>query len=368
MKNKKKVAIITNIPAPYRVAFFQYLQENETEYEFFIIYSSRNEDNRKWKTNINPNSFFLKSKTIKIVKKDYSKYIHVPVNAGKVLNQIQPDMIVASEYSPTILQTLLWAKMHRRKFISWTDGTLHSERNINPVQKISRRLIIGAADAYIASSSKSKEAQLSYGADEKKISISYLTVDIDRFLCKKTSYEEKNILYVGQLVHGKGIDILLKALPKLKEQNYHLYLVGDGKDRKAYEDMVKSLGIQGKVSFEGFQDQEKLKEYYQKARYFVFPSRDDCFGLVMLEAMCNGLPVLASNYADGAYDLIEDGTTGYIFPLEDEKEFLLKMDKLLEDEDLLKKMGDASYEKAKSFHFKYTAKGFINAVRECEKK
>ena len=67
----KRVAIITNIPAPYRVDFFDYLQKNYGEYEFTIIYSSRNEDNRSWDVDQEKmkNSVFLESKTLKIKKK-----------------------------------------------------------------------------------------------------------------------------------------------------------------------------------------------------------------------------------------------------------------------------------------------------------
>ena len=63
----KRVAIITNIPAPYRVDFFDYLQKNYRDYEFTVIYSSKNEDNRSWEIDQEKmkNSIFLESKTIK---------------------------------------------------------------------------------------------------------------------------------------------------------------------------------------------------------------------------------------------------------------------------------------------------------------
>ena len=165
----KHVAIITNIPAPYRVDFFDYLHKNYTEYRFTIIYSSRNEDNRNWKIEQEKmrNSVFLESKTIKIKKRYDNYYLHIPTGVSKTLDKIKPDVVVGSEYNPTIIQALYYCRRKNIPFVSWTDGTLFSERNRNFVQKFLRRHVISKAEAYIASSTKSKEAQIYYGADEE---------------------------------------------------------------------------------------------------------------------------------------------------------------------------------------------------------
>ena len=84
----KHVVIITNIPAPYRVDFFDYLKKNHKQYQFTIIYSSKNEDNRKWsiETEKMDNSIFLESKTIKIKKRYDNYYLHLPAGVSKVLD------------------------------------------------------------------------------------------------------------------------------------------------------------------------------------------------------------------------------------------------------------------------------------------
>ena len=140
----KHVAIITNIPAPYRVDFFDYLKKNYTDYQFTIIYSSKNEDNRKWdieQEKMNT-SVFLESKTIKIKKRYDTKYIHIPWGVADVLDRIAPDVVVGSEYNPTIIQALQYCRKKEIPFVSWTDGTLFSERNINFVQKFLRKYVI----------------------------------------------------------------------------------------------------------------------------------------------------------------------------------------------------------------------------------
>ena len=96
----------------------------------------------------------------------------------KTLRGIAPDVVFAMEYNPTILRAVHWCRRKKIPFISWTDGTLHSERGIGKVQRLSRSYIIKRAAAFIASSTASKEAQIAYGADPDKCFLSYLTVDI----------------------------------------------------------------------------------------------------------------------------------------------------------------------------------------------
>ena len=223
----KHVAIITNIPAPYRVDFFDYLQKSYTDYRFTIIYSSRNEDNRSWEidqTKMN-NCVFLDSKTIKIKKRYDTRYIHIPWGVSKVLDKLKPDVVVGSEYNPTILQAVVYCKRKKIPYVSWTDGTLFSERNFGRVQLRARKFVVSKADAFIGSSTKSKEAQIYYGADEKKCHISYLAVDVDKYIQKPQGNGKGKILCVGSLIERKGVDLLFNALIRV-QSDFELYLAG----------------------------------------------------------------------------------------------------------------------------------------------
>lgn len=71
------------------------------------------------------------------------------------------------------------------------------------------------------------------------------------------------------------------------------------------------------MEFLGYQEGEPLQKLYRTADAFVLPTREDCFGLVLLEAMCASLPIISSKYADGARDLVSDGENGYIIDPED---------------------------------------------------
>lgn len=308
-----KVAILTNVPSPYRVDFFNFLQMNYKEYKFYILYSSKNEDNRNWIINKTQllNSYFLKSKTLKIKKKMDYKYIHIPIGVAKTLDVLIPDIVVGMEYNPTSLLAIKWCLKKDKHYISWTDGTLNSEKNINLIQKWSRAFIIKNASAYLASSTHSKMAQIFYGAAEEKIFVSFLSINIDDYYQEYKDNAENQIIVVGSLIKRKGIDLLLETLSSVTDV-YKLVIVGDGPEKELLKKQSERLAIKEKIYFTGYLDKIHLLEEYSKSSIFVLPTREDCYALVILEAMCSGLPIISSKYADGAYDLIEEGKNGYI--------------------------------------------------------
>lgn len=362
----KNVAIITNIPAPYRVDFFDYLRKNYTDYQFTIIYSSKNEDNRKWNVEQEKmeNSVFLESKTIKVKRRYDNYYLHIPVGVSKALKRIQPDVVVGSEYNPTIIQALYYCKRKHIPFVSWTDGTLYSERNRNFIQRFLRRFVVANANAYISSSTKSKEAQIHYGADEKKCHISYLAVDVEKYIQKPKGMGNGKILCVGSLIERKGIDLLFNALA-LVNCEYSLYLAGEGSEKEKLQKQAENLQIIDKVRFLGQLNRDELLEHYEDSDLFVLPTREDCFALVILEAMCSGLPIVCSKYADGAYDLIENGKNGFIVDPYDTKCFASYIEKILSNGALCEMMKKESAEIVEKFRFVNIAKGYMEAIEEC---
>lgn len=366
-KQNRNIVIISNIPAPYRVAFFEYLGEYLLQYSFTIIYGARQQQNREWSIEQEKlhNSIFLKSKVIRLKRRYDDKYIQIPYHLANELDRIVPDIVIGAEYNPVSIKALQWCRRHHKKYISWTDGTLYSERNINLLQKLSRRYIIQKADAYLASSSKAREAQLAYGANEKKCFISSLTVDIDQYLIDGQKREGKELLFVGNLIQRKGIDLLLNALPYVAEE-YKLHIVGEGPEREALKAQMIALRLEDKVIFHGFLQGDALKELYAESDIFILPTREDCFGLVILEAMCAGLPVISSKYADGAYDLIIEGETGYIVDPNQATQFGTVITKLLQDKQRMKAMGMAGKQQAEEFRFEKTAKGFAAVIDYAE--
>lgn len=149
---------------------------------------------------------------------------------------------------------------------------------------------------------------------------------------------ERNILYVGQLIRGKGVDLLLKALTMVR-QPWTLSVVGEGNARPGLESLAGQLGLSGRVTFRGWIPREELGGEYAAARLSVVPSRwPEPFGMVGLEAMLHARPVVGFAVG-GIPDWLEDGETGFAVPEQDLGAMAGAIDRLLADRRLAGGMG-----------------------------
>lgn len=363
MSKVATIVIITNIPAPYRVDLFYYLQNHVKEYNWHIIYTSRNENDREWKIDENKliNSTILNAKIIDLKGKMFQRKIHFVLNISNHLDKINPDIVIAFEYNVASIQSLIWAKINKRKFISLTDGTLHSESNISFLQKLSRKIISNYSDAFIASSTKSKEKLLSWNISASKIFISYLTEDLSKYLNLKINSQKNVILYVGSICERKGLDLLFKSLSHINLR-YELHIVGNGNknDISQLKELAQGLGISDNIIWCGYKEGDDLIKEYENAACFVLPTREDCFGLVLLEAAAANLPIVSSKFADGIYDIASENEKDYIFIADPYYETSFSQAILSA---LSKKESDIIIRDLTKFEFPNVSKGYVNAIQ-----
>jgi glycosyltransferase involved in cell wall biosynthesis len=143
-------------------------------------------------------------------------------------------------------------------------------------------------------------------------------------------------LFVGSLLRSKGIDLLLHALWKL-QQPFHCEIIGQGAQEHSFRLWADALGF-GKgsrshqcVQFVGWRSPEALHDHYQRADILVLPSRSpETFGLVGLEAMHHGLPVIAFDVG-GVSEWLQHGHTGYLVPPGDLSALADRLSQLIED-------------------------------------
>ncbi len=154
--------------------------------------------------------------------------------------------------------------------------------------------------------------------------------------------EEKILLFVGRIGKEKNLDFLFRVfrLVLQKHQAVTLVLVGSGPEKEALEAYTEELGIGSKVVFTGLLPPDVVAGAYQSADLFVFPSLTETQGLVLLEAMAAGLPVVA-RAAFGSLAMVRDGVAGFLCD-GNEEEFAAKIILLLEKASLRKKMGEAA--------------------------
>ncbi|MCB1009079.1 MAG: glycosyltransferase, partial [Acidobacteria bacterium] len=176
------------------------------------------------------------------------------------------------------------------------------------------RWFYGAMDRVFVSSRAYLDELVELGLERERLRLLPRGVDSVRFAPerRRTGFFERwglgagtTLLYVGRLTREKNLEVLLDAFAAVAERRpgVHLAIVGDGPARGALE--ARAVGG---VAFTGYLEGDELAAAYASADLFVFPSRTDTFGNVVLEAMASGLPVLATP-VDGAVDLVVDGAT-----------------------------------------------------------
>jgi D-inositol-3-phosphate glycosyltransferase len=198
---------------------------------------------------------------------------------------------------------------------------------------------------------------------------------LDRAHCREDlgiAPEEKIVLFVGRIDPIKGIDTLLEAFAMVASEmpDCRLVLVGGDLDSEGNPEgplrdvraKGESLGLSRQVRFEGSQPQNLLPVYYNTADVVAVPSRYESFGLVAVEAMACGVPVVASR-AGGLIFTIEDGETGCLAPIDRPESHAAAMLALLRDPELRGRMGENAHEAAQRFSWKTVAESVIHVYR-----
>ncbi|MDP8210914.1 MAG: glycosyltransferase family 4 protein [Candidatus Stygibacter australis] len=171
--------------------------------------------------------------------------------------------------------------------------------------------------------------------------------------------DDNYLLFTGQLVRGKGIDILLKAMTLL-EHDISLMIAGSGRQAEKFKKLAFKLGLEKKVTFLGFVEQQKLKNLYSNCTCVIMPSRvPETFGLSGLEAMSWSKPVIASNVG-GISQWLTDGVNGYLVPSNQANKLAAKIDKLLSDRQKAARMGETGNEIYKE---KFTAAEHLGSLQ-----
>ncbi len=241
--------------------------------------------------------------------------------------------------------------------------------NLNFFRAIGRALIPGYADTYrnaahIFSGSTYTLELLKklFDLPENKLSLLYENGVVapisESQYARSTSYDGLGnpieLLFVGRLVPYKCADIVVSAislLPDNLRNHVHLTIVGDGDQKIVLENSVKSLGLDNKITFAGWLKQEDIYDFYQKSDVFCFPSIREFGGAVVMEAMACGLPcIVADNGGIGEY--VTDETGFRIEPISRSfmiREMATKIEELMLNPALMKRMSNASIVRAKSF-------------------
>ncbi len=248
--------------------------------------------------------------------------------------------------------------------------------------------IVASADRLVAASPVERTQLIEwYGASPEKIVVVPCGVDLERFhpIPQEEAREalglprdQKLILFVGRIEPLKGIDTLIRAMPRVALQlprgarDVSVAIIGgDAGDDPARmtEEMLRlrelrcSLGLEDLVAFLGARSQETLPLYYSAADVVVMPSHYESFGMVALEAMACGTPVIASRVGGLAYT-VRHGITGLHVPVRDPDALAEELIRILTDRDLRERLGRQAIQAARRYHWDVIAREIVHLYHE----
>ncbi|HUX78048.1 MAG TPA: glycosyltransferase [Anaerolineae bacterium] len=300
-------------------------------------------------------------------------YDHLPEFVDGVLAQAEADAVVYD-----VLHSHYWLSgvVARELRHRWGAPIAHMAHTLGKMKnavaqrpeerETARRIvveteIVRSADALVAATPVEREQLVQlYAAAPARIRVISPGVDTERFHPIPTAHakehigicpDRRTILFVGRIEPLKGIDNLLRAMARIAEKRPDLRdglcvsIVGGDLDVSRVDDEMmrlqelrEELGIDDIVTFLGARDQDMLQYYYSAAEMVVMPSDYESFGMVALEAMACGTPVIASDVGGLAF-LVKHGRTGYRVPARDPAALAAKITRLLTDEGLRRRIG-----------------------------
>lgn len=364
-----KVLYVANIPFPYIVDSFNELGKHCELTVLFLRKHSKDRDKSWVSNNIkNFNSIFLKG----------IEFGSENVLCFSVLKWLKPtkfDIICFDCYSrATSILGIIYMKLRRRYYIISADGGFIKKDNY--ISKKLKRFLIGNAEFWISSGDYTTNYLAHYGAKkektfhipftsilEKDILYQPVTIDEKILLRKKLNFNlnKKIIITVGRFIPLKRFDVLIKSA-KFFEKNADVFIIG-GEPIAEYLELINKNEIKN-VYFVSFVPKKILKDYFKAADIFVLPTSSDVWGLVINEAMANGLPVITTDKCIAGIELIEDNKNGYIIPVGDENILAEKINLIINDASLLSEMSKNNIQKIKNYSIENMAKQQMNIFNE----
>jgi glycosyltransferase involved in cell wall biosynthesis len=278
-----------------------------------------------------------------------------PVCRGMIREIRNSDAEIVHLHTPNPTGALAYlASQHRGKLVVTWHSDILRQRMLKRIFFPVERIILRQASAIVATSENYKRTSAALSAHQSKCRVIPYGIALDRFdnIEERVSeeirrrYRPRIVLGVGRMVYYKGFEYLIKAMQYVRAT---LVLVGDGPLRPALEKEAAALGVAPRVAFVGELQNEATAPYYRAADVFVLPSiaRTEAFGIVQIEAMASGIPVINTSLDSGIPAVSLDGLTGFTVPPRDPRSLAEAINRLLNDSDLRRHYGENARRRAR---------------------
>ena len=361
-----RVAMVTNIPAPYRLPVYERLAALPG-IDFCVFFFSGREPDRAWDLPSGQyRQVFLRENFFNF----RNRFIHFNPDLWQRLKCMRPDVVITTGFNPSHLIAFAYTLRFRVRHIAMTDGTLASEAKLSTLHRLVRRVVYRNSGAFIGASDGAMALYDGYGIARTRMFKSHLCADNAAFM--RTGMQAKcyDFIFCGRFVAVKNpffaIDVAVQVARKLGRKVSILF-VGDGELRQAMQDATARAATELNAEFAGFATQAELPQRYGSALIFLFPTLWDPWGVVANEACAAGLPVLVSPVAGVVDELVVDAENGYVLPLETPR-WVDAAARLLTDPVLYATMSARSRLRVADYNYDHAAAGIAAALNSVQNK
>jgi glycosyltransferase involved in cell wall biosynthesis len=350
---KRRLALITEIISPYRIPLLNVLAKQAGVDLHVIFLAETDPDLRKWKVRKDEINFSYQ--VLPSWRKRVGRYNWLLNRGlGSALSDFAPDVVLCGGYNYVASwQALLWSRMNHVPFLLWSESNVQDIRHGHAIVEFMKSKFLSRCSGFVVPGRSAGKYLRSHKIREELIFVAPNAVDNELFATSalearqqaetrrtELALPQRYFLFVGRLVREKGVFELLSAYAKLDtviREQVGLVLAGDGAERAQLEAIASTISP-GRVSFPGFAQRELLTTYYALAEVLILPTYTDPWGLVVNEAMACGLPVIVSQVAGCAADLVTENWNGLLTLPRDESSLVGAMAKIATQPELRKYM------------------------------
>ncbi|MCU0568765.1 MAG: glycosyltransferase family 4 protein [Oculatellaceae cyanobacterium Prado106] len=274
----------------------------------------------------------------------------LPLNIIHRLWKSQRNVIFSNSFGIWTILALLFKAIGRWRIIIAYEGSSPGvDYRYSFLRLMLRRVMVRGADACITNSAAGKDylTQVLQAPGDRVFAHPYEVPSTKAFQHGAASENRDpaqplTFLYIGSLIPRKGVHLLLEACALLPpDLPYRLVIVGDGEERSQLQTFAKQQELDQRMEWVGRVSYDQLGSYFQQADVFVLPTLEDTWGVVVMEAMVMGKPVLCSRWA-GAAELVEAGVNGDVFDPKHPSELAILMSHLIRNPQKAATMGQAA--------------------------
>lgn len=219
----------------------------------------------------------------------------------------------------------------KRDYVDWPIRWAY----YNTVRLLEQRAL-GKLTAVICNSHHTKDVLVEqYRLTSERLPVIYKSIDLSQYTFQPRRLEDghPSVLFIGGNVQRKGLPTLVRAAPLVLQAfpGTRFVVVGDNQNMSAMKTLCLQNGVEENFRFLGWRSHDQIQEQYRRATVFVMPSLIEAFGVVFLEAMASGVPVIGGDVG-GTKELIQDGVNGLLVAPRDDETLARKILYLLQDE------------------------------------